>query len=216
MTAREFDAAQKHEVDEAIGRGVKYVYWDYLDGEGTSTTIADPLGRTLQLEHAPYGGRGGLSPWIGFLDDLISLSYRYPGLVIVVDHADSLLRERPDEMFDLVEAFLTQFHHWYDQKKPCHLCFQMEPNDSIRRIFFGGGDDYLRADAASMEKQPEPTKPTLWDIYLSVREVEAGHVGMLVATVEAADENEAIEKAPPSLKQGGVKLMAVPAHRDAG
>ena len=73
----------------------------------------------------------------------------------------------------------------------------------------------MRADAASMEKEPEPTKPILWDIYLSVREVEAGHVGMLVATVEAADENKAIEKVPPSLKQGG-KLMAVPAHRDAG
>jgi hypothetical protein len=136
VTAREFDAAQKHEVDEAIGRGVKYVYWDYLDGGGTSTTIADPLGTTLQLEHAPYGGRGGLGPWIRFVDDLISLSYRYPGLVIVVDHADSLLREKPDEIFDLVEAFLTQFHHWYDQKKPCHLCFQME-----RKIPYG--EDFL-------------------------------------------------------------------------
>jgi hypothetical protein len=67
-----------------------------------------------------------------------------------------------------------------------------------------------------MEKEPEPTKPILWDIYLSIREVEAGHVGMLVATVEAADENEAIEKAPPRLKQGGGKLLAVPAYRDAG
>jgi hypothetical protein len=195
---------------------VKYVYWDYFDGGGTSTTITDPLGRTLQLEHAPYGGRGELSPWIRFLDDLITLSYRYPGLVIVVDNADSLLRERPDEMFDLIEAFLTQFHHWYDQKKPCHLCFQMERNDSIRRIVFEGGDDYLRAYTAGMEKEPEPTKAILWDIYLSIGVGEAGHVGMLMATVEAADENEAIEKAPPSLRQGGGKLMAVPAHRDAG
>jgi hypothetical protein len=54
-----------------------------------------------------------------------------------------------------------------------------------------------------MEKEPEPTKPILWDIYLSIGVGEAGHVGMLVATVEAADENEAIEKAPPRLKQGG-------------
>jgi hypothetical protein len=41
-------------------------------------------------------------------------------------------------------------------------------------------------------------------------------VGALVATVEAADENEAIEKVPPSFKQLGRKLIAVPAHRDAG
>jgi hypothetical protein len=59
VTAREVDVTLKHEVDEAIRRGVKYVYWDYLDGGGTSITIADPLGRTLQLEHAPYGGQGG-------------------------------------------------------------------------------------------------------------------------------------------------------------
>jgi hypothetical protein len=32
---------------------------------------------------------------------------------------------------------------------------------------------------------------------------------MLVGTVEAADENEAIEKAPARLKQHGRKLMAV-------
>jgi hypothetical protein len=67
-----------------------------------------------------------------------------------------------------------------------------------------------------MEKEPEPPKPILWDIYLSIGVGEAGHVGMLVATVEAADENEAIEKAPTRLKQGGRKLMAVPAHREQG
>jgi hypothetical protein len=74
----------------------------------------------------------------------------------------------------------------------------------------------LRAYTAGMEKEPEPTKPILWDIYRSIGVGEAGHVGMLVATVEAADENEAIEKVPPRLKQGGGKLMAAPAHCDAG
>jgi len=55
--------------------------------------------------------------------------------VIIVDRADILLHERPDDMFDLIEAFLIQFHHWYDQKKPCHLCFQMEENQSVRGLF---------------------------------------------------------------------------------
>jgi hypothetical protein len=127
-------------VEAAISKGVKFVYWDYLDGGSASVTIADPLGSTLQLDHAPYGGRAGLSPWLRFSDDLIALAYRYPGLVIVVDHADILLRERPDEMCELIEAFLHVFHHWYDQKKPCHLCFQMEQDDSVRKLFVRGAD----------------------------------------------------------------------------
>jgi cold shock CspA family protein len=43
---------------------------------------------------------------------------------------------------------------------------------------------------------PGTTQRTLWDIYLSIKATELGHVGMLVATIEAADENEAVEKAP--------------------
>jgi len=125
-------------VEAALKMGVKLVYWGYLDDRATCITIADPLGRARQLEHAPYGG--GVNLWVRFLDDLITLAYRYPGPVIVVDHANILLQERPDEMFDLIEAFLIVFHHWYDQKKPCHLCFQMEQNDSVRRVFVRGTD----------------------------------------------------------------------------
>jgi hypothetical protein len=39
------------------------------------------------------------------------------------------------------------------------------------------------------------TERTVWDIYLSIRVEKEGHVGMLVGTVEAATEGEAIEKA---------------------
>jgi hypothetical protein len=67
----------------------------------------------------------------------------------------------------------------------------------------------LRADTADMEKKPEPTKPVLGDIYVSVGGAERGDVGMLVGTVEAADENDAVGKAPARLKQYGRKLMAV-------
>ena len=38
-------------------------------------------------------------------------------------------------MFNLVEAFLIQFHHWYDQKKPCHLCFQMVEDAYVTDFF---------------------------------------------------------------------------------
>jgi hypothetical protein len=60
-----------------------------------------------------------------------------------------------------------------------------------------------------MEKKPEPTKPILWDIYVAVGVGKAGHVGMLVGTVEATGESEAIERAPAEFKQYGRKLMAV-------
>jgi hypothetical protein len=122
-------------VEPAISKGVKFVYWDYLDGGSASTTIANPLGRALQLQHAPYNGLGPVSPWVPFEDDMITLSFRHPGLVIVVDHADILLRERPHDMFELIEWFLHQLYHWYDQKKPCHLCLQMEQDDSVRGVF---------------------------------------------------------------------------------
>jgi hypothetical protein len=131
VNTHESDETLEYVVRAATTEGVRFVYWSFLDNGNKSVTIADPLGEALELEHAPYGK----APWVRFLDDLITLAYRYPGLVIVVDRADILLRERPDDMFDLVEAFLIQFHHWYDQKKPCHLCLQMNENQSVRKLF---------------------------------------------------------------------------------
>jgi hypothetical protein len=117
------------EVDRRVG--VRFAYWNYLHGGREATTLADPLAIALGLEHAPYGNL----PWVQFLDDLITLAYRYDGLVIVVDRADLLIKEKRDEMFNCLEAFLTQFHHWYDQKKPCHLCFQLVEDDDVTNLF---------------------------------------------------------------------------------
>ena len=128
---REIDGSLGRVFETATKEGVKCIYWNYVDGGNGSITIADPLGTALELEHLPYG----IVPWVEFLDDLIALSYRYRGLVIIVDRADILLREKPDDMFNLIEAFLLQFHHWYDEKKPCHLCLQMEENHSVRGLF---------------------------------------------------------------------------------
>src|SRR5882757_88748 len=125
----EMDGSEGRLVEAALKEGTKIVYWNCADG-GSATT-ADSLGRALELKYAPYGR----VPWIEFLDDLILLADRLRGLVIVVDRADLLLRERPDDFFNLIEAFLVQFHHWYDQKKPCHLCLQMEENQSVRGLF---------------------------------------------------------------------------------
>jgi hypothetical protein len=64
-------------------------------------------------------------------------------LRIVVDRADLLVAEKSNEMFNFVEAFLVQFHHWYDQKKPCHLCFQMVEDDYVTNFFTRTASDKI-------------------------------------------------------------------------
>jgi hypothetical protein len=70
-------------------------------------------------------------------------------------------------------------------------------------IVGGGAYVALAADSDVMEKKPEPTKPVLWDILISIAETKEGHVGMLLGTVEAADTKEAIEKAAEKFKRRG-------------
>lgn len=96
---------------------------------GTCDAVAVAIG----AEHAPYGEEH----WIRLLDDMISLSVRLPGLVIVLDHAEQLFAVDRSKVFDLTESFLIQFHHWLEQNKPCHLCLQMSPHQLIGDVFGG-------------------------------------------------------------------------------
>lgn len=142
VRTREFSKFLESDVETARRKGVKFSYWNYLNGGRESASVASPLATALGLEHAPYGHLPSLQHapygnllWVKFLDDLITLAYRYDGLVIVIDRADLLVTEKCDEMFNCLEAFLVQFHHWYDQKKPCHLCFQMVEDDYVTNLF---------------------------------------------------------------------------------
>ena len=56
-------------------------------------------------------------------------------MVLIIDNSDVFLKEKPRDLFDLIETFLLQFHHWFEKRKPCHLCFQMEKNEIIRLTF---------------------------------------------------------------------------------
>jgi len=94
---------------------------------GTCDAVAVAIG----AQHAPYGEEH----WIRLLDDMITLSKSLSGLVIVMDHADKLFEADRSKVFDLVEAFLIQLHHWLEKKKPCHLCFQMSPHTLIEKAF---------------------------------------------------------------------------------
>ena len=59
------------------------------------------------------------------------------------------------------------------------------------------------ADTAGMAKKPEPTKPISWEI------LYAGKKPKPLGEVEAADANEAIEKAAKQFNHPPSKLMAV-------
>jgi hypothetical protein len=56
-------------------------------------------------------------------------------MVLAIDNAAELLRENSNDMFDLIESFLLQLHHWLEKEKPCHLCLQMERNELVRKAF---------------------------------------------------------------------------------
>jgi len=123
-----------HEVfAEARSLGLRCVYVD-LRASQAGGVLANQMAHALQLPHAPYTHKH----WLCFLDDLITLAHREKGLVIVVDGGWLLLEERRDELFDLIESFLLQFHHWLEQAKPCYLCLQMEPNSEISAFFAAG------------------------------------------------------------------------------
>ncbi|HUD51873.1 hypothetical protein [Parvibaculum sp.] len=121
-------------------KGVRLAYVDYrhLNADDRQR-MPDIIGRELRLENVPYGEEARstkrISPWIPFMDDLITLSRNAGGLIMVIDHAEEMLAERSRTMFELIEAFLIQSHHWFERQKPCHLCFQMEESRLVKRSF---------------------------------------------------------------------------------
>ena len=129
----EIDGSEK-EIQEAFDelrqQGIRCVYIDVCTLDAARTMLANQIAGALRLENAPYETKH----WICLLDDLITLAHREPGLIIVLDNAWMLIDKRRDELFDLVEAFLSQFHHWLEQSKPCHLCLQMESNVNVARF----------------------------------------------------------------------------------
>ena len=138
MYADFFSGEAQAVVDDLRSAGIRCVYTDYRNVEHGDLHIANTVARELNLQHAPYPPRTSpvqVEVWVPFLDDLIALSEHEKGLALFVDSADVFLAENSRGMFRLIEAFLIQAHHWMEKKKPCHLCFQMEPNDSLRAQF---------------------------------------------------------------------------------
>ncbi|WP_157634433.1 hypothetical protein [Variovorax sp. Root318D1] len=118
----------KAELDSA---GIRCAYIDCRPIAVNPLAACDAVAVAIGASHAPYGEEH----WIRLLDDMISLSTSLPGLIIVMDHADELFEADRTKVFDLIESFLIQLHHWLGKKKPCHLCFQMSPHPIIEKTF---------------------------------------------------------------------------------
>jgi len=120
-------------VSELKRLGISYAYLNYSHGMAAIDIVND-IGKQLHLEYWPYGG-GPVPPLVPFLDDLCQLSQRVNGVALVIDSADLMFKEAQNDAFNLIEAFLIQFEDWFNKKKPCHLCFQVERNDLVREAF---------------------------------------------------------------------------------
>jgi hypothetical protein len=134
VEAKEIDEEELVDIRRALDEAdIRCSYVDCRDLIDAPHRTCDAIGAAVLAEHFPYGPNG----WIPLLDDMITLSMKLPGLVIILDHADELFGIDRSQIFDLVEAFLIQFHHWLKKEKPCHLCIQMSPHSLVSAIFDG-------------------------------------------------------------------------------
>jgi len=130
-------AGVESEIEEILigvrDRGFRCISIDARSTEVTSQSLANLLGLALQLEHAPYDQQH----WLQLSDDMITLAYRDPGLLIVVENAEVLASAPASGLFELIENFLLQLHHWLEQKKPCHLYFLLDPSPIMLEVVHG-------------------------------------------------------------------------------
>ncbi len=73
--------------------------------------------------------------WTRWWDDLLSLSHKSSGLVIVLDHADVLFERDRKFATDLIENFLQGATPWIRREIPCHLVLQMAACAAVARVF---------------------------------------------------------------------------------
>lgn len=112
--------------------------WAYLDAERVSEYEAlNSLGLQLRTDHPPYDPHppGGISGWIRFMDDLLTLGQREEGMVIIVDKASDLFADPQSWAFELITIWVLQLRGWQERNVPCHLIFQMSSDPAVETIY---------------------------------------------------------------------------------
>ena len=121
-------------VERIVQNGYRIAYVNCAEYESRAWEIGTAIGIALQTDHPPYH-EGTQLDLVRWLDDLITLAYKTPGVVIVLDNADQVFITHRRHITELLEAFLAQVHHWLENKVPCHFCLQMSPNPLVAELF---------------------------------------------------------------------------------
>ena len=117
----------------ALSHGVHVAYIDGAEVVSGNLDLCNSVGNAVNTDNRPYG----VSAWWPLCDDLVALSYRAGGLLVVVDNSRELLASREREVLKFVEIFQIQSRHWVDQGKICDLYFQMDFVNGLRSAVLG-------------------------------------------------------------------------------
>jgi hypothetical protein len=113
---------------------LKNIAFAYVDATSCKAQdVPNIIGAQLGTEHPPYDIRE--LGWLRLTDDMESLAHGRAGMVIIVDNAAEVLSDTASWAFDLIRWWTMQLWHWAEQKRPCHLCFQLEHVPEVRRIY---------------------------------------------------------------------------------
>jgi hypothetical protein len=119
-------------------KGIAYAYVDATRVD--EFEALNSLGQQLRADHAPYDPASptGMNGWYRFMDDLETLGDREAGMIMVIDRAATLFTDPRSWGFNLISIWVLQLPRWQRRKAPCHLAFQMEADDAVRRIYGPG------------------------------------------------------------------------------
>lgn len=126
------DSFMKEITDQLRQTKVSTIYLDGRELEKGISQMCRAVGLAIGAEHADGCMEDS---YVSLFDDMITLSKELAGLVIVIDWASDLFDADRSTVLGFIEAFLAQINHWIEKEKPCHLCFQLSPNEDVRKYF---------------------------------------------------------------------------------
>lgn len=111
----------RSEIELATASGIEVAIFDARNDNINTTELMNFFGKKLNLQNPPYNE----DEWVRFLDDMITKSYKSSGVVMIIDRAGGSVSRLDVGIFDFIESMMIQFNHWYNNKKPFHICIQI-------------------------------------------------------------------------------------------